>query len=104
MQSKTTEIAKRDGVDFRYDILDPDFLHLMAQIADYGAKKYGDFNWHKSRMEGEKGPINHIYKHLMYYRNNVPYDHVEVGRGVELHLVAIAFNAMMEFFYATKLT
>jgi hypothetical protein len=28
----------------------------------------------------------------------------EVGRGVELHLVAIAFNAMMEFYYATKLT
>ena len=36
--------AIRNPQDIRYDILDPDFLHFMARIADYGAKKYGEYN------------------------------------------------------------
>lgn len=93
------EVAKRDIVNYRYDILDWDFLELMAKIANYGAKKYGDFNWHKSRLEGEKGPMNHLIEHVRQYLSSEPYDHNEVSSTVGGHLAAIAFNAMMEYYY-----
>ena len=93
------EEAKRNPQNLRYDILDPEFEDLMAKIADYGAKKYGELNWHISRLEGDKSPINHIRKHLNKYRLKQPYDHSEIGLDPKIHLVAIAFNAMMEFYY-----
>lgn len=86
----------------RYDILDPDFLEDLARIADYGAKKYGDFNWQLSCLTGDKGPINHIYKHLGSYRKGEAYDHEELGTRKSIHLAAIAFNAMMEYYWAKK--
>jgi dATP/dGTP diphosphohydrolase len=98
----TSLVAIRDSQLIRYDILDPLFLEMLAKIADYGAKKYGDLNWQKSRLSGDKGPINHIYKHLKSYRTKEPYDHLELGEGHEWHLAAIAFNAMMEFYYSLK--
>src|SRR5216684_1845476 len=76
---KPNEIAKRISRPIRYDILDPDFLEDLAKIADFGAKKYGDFNWQLSRLTADKGPVNHIYKHLGSYRKNEPYDHEELG-------------------------
>lgn len=94
--------AIRDSHPLRYDILDPEFEELMARVADYGAKKYGDFNWHRSRLTGDKGPMNHIRKHWKSYMLNEPYDHPELGTHRKMHLVAIAFNAMMEFYYENK--
>jgi Domain of unknown function (DUF5664) len=96
------DIAKRVDRNIRYDILDPTFLEYMAKVADYGAKEYGDFNWHKSRLTGDKSPVNHMYKHLGSYQRTEPYDHPELGEGPEWHLIGIAFNAMMEFFYVTS--
>lgn len=96
------EVAQRDPIRERYDILDPNFLHFMALIADYGAKKYGESNWKKSRMTGSKSPINHIYKHLGAYQKMVEYDHSEIGVEPYIHLAAIAFNAMMEFYHAIR--
>ena len=94
--------ATRVTRNIRYDIIDPEFLELMAKIADYGAKKYGNFDWQLSHLEGDKSPINHIYKHLKSFRMKEPYDHPELGEGIELHLAAIAFNAMMEFYWVLK--
>jgi dATP/dGTP diphosphohydrolase len=94
--------AKRNPQNLRYDILDPLFLEHLARIADYGAKKYGDLNWHQSHLEGDKSAINHIYKHLKSFRLEEPYDHQELGSGKEWHLAAIAFNAMMEFYWVMK--
>lgn len=91
--------AKRDPAGVRYDILEPQFLEMMAKIGDYGAKHYGDYNWQKSRLTGGNSPINHIYKHLTSYRNSEQYDHNEIGTDRRIHLAAIAFNAMMEFWY-----
>ena len=93
--------AIRNPIQFRFDILDPEFLQTLAKIADYGAKKYGEFNWHKSRLEGDKSPVNHIARHLLLYEQAVPYDHEEVinSKDPKMHLAAIAFNAMMEFWY-----
>lgn len=99
---KEKDLAIRNPVNYRYDILDPLFLELMSQIADYGAKKYGALNWQNSRLEGEKGAINHIYDHLKMYRNNENYDHKEIGESKSIHLAAIAFNAMMEFYWSRK--
>lgn len=94
------EGAKRADTDFRYDVLDSDFLHCMAQIGSYGAEKYGDFNWHKSRLNGGKGPVNHIYDHLRQYREGLEHDHFKTRKH---QLAAIAFNAMMEFWYLENL-
>jgi hypothetical protein len=95
--------AIRVSHPIRYDILDPEFLEALAKIADYGAKKYGDFNWQKSHLSGDKSAVNHIYKHLKSFRLEEPYDHPEIaGDGKEMHLVAIAFNAMMEFYWVMK--
>jgi hypothetical protein len=71
----------------------------MARLAAVGAKKYGDFNWHKSRLTGDRSPINHIREHLRQYQQNVPYDHTELTNERKGHLVAIAFNAMIEYWY-----
>lgn len=101
-QYSEIRIAKRISRPIRYDILDPDFLEDLAKIADYGAKKYGDLNWQLSRLTTDKGPVNHMYKHLGSYRKNEPYDHEELGTQRSLHLAAIAFNAMMEYYWAKK--
>jgi Domain of unknown function (DUF5664) len=96
------EIAKRVSHSIRYDILDPEFLECMAMVADYGAKKYGEYNWQLSRLDGDKSPINHIYKHLKSLRMDEPYDHKEIGETKKWHCIAIAFNAMMEFWWLNK--
>src|ERR1022692_271133 len=70
-----TPEAKRNPVDFRYDLLDSEFLLAMAQIASYGANKYGDINWQKSRLTGEKSPLNHIYMHLHQYKTGIEHDY-----------------------------
>lgn len=94
-----SESAKRDMRGIRYDILDPDFEEMLAKIAHFGAVKYGDFNWHKSRLTGDQGPMNHIRKHYKSYMKSEPYDHPELGEDRKIHLAAIAFNAMMEYWY-----
>jgi hypothetical protein len=96
---KKQEEAKRDSVEYRFDILYAPFIRRMAEIAAYGANKYGDFNWHKSRLDGEKGPINHLENHLNLYKDGKSYDHSEVGVDKKIHLAAVAFNAMMEYYY-----
>lgn len=96
------EEAKRDSKELRYDILYPPFLYALASIASYGAKKYGDYNWTKSRLTGDKGPINHIYEHLGNYQEGIDYDHSSVGTDKKYHLAAIALNAMMEFWYESN--
>jgi hypothetical protein len=92
-------IAKRDPSKVRYDILVPEFEHFMAQIANYGAEHYGDLNYQKSRLVGNQSPINHIREHLFQYLSSEPYDHPEIGTDRKIHLAAIAFNAMIEFWY-----
>jgi len=94
------EEAKRNPINTRYDILYPNFEEGLAKIAKLGADKYGDFNWCKSRLTGDKSPLNHMQKHLISYKRKDVYDHKDVmGSDYKNHLLAIAFNAMMEYFY-----
>lgn len=92
--------AQRQPVDERWDILNPFFLKWMARLAHYGVEKYGDFNYIRGRLVGDRSPINHIQKHLAEYVSGTPYDHFDGDR--RWHLVAIAYNAMMEFFSHSK--
>lgn len=100
---ETDQLAIRDPVDVRYDVIYAEFLRVMAKIGAVGAEKYGDFNWHKSRLTGANGPINHIHKHLVSYELREKYDHKEIGEDYKIHLAAIAFNAMMEYWYCENL-
>ncbi len=92
---------KRVPVDFRYDAVNPTFLKWMARIGGYASEKYGSWDQYKtSRLTGDKSPINHIYEHLRSYVESEPYDHFDGD--VRWHLVAVAYNAMMAFYYHSK--
>ena len=96
-----TPDVKRVPVDFNYTGLNWDFIHAMAQIPPYADEKYTSWSQYThARLEGEKSPANHIIAHLRSYMHGVPYDKFDgdVGR----HLVAIAYNAMMEWYYLKK--
>ncbi len=97
-------LAKREYVAFNYNGLEADFLHAMAEITSYADVKYeafgGSENYKKSRLSGPHSPINHIYGHLKAYRLGQAYDHFD-GEA-KRHLVAIAYNAMMEYYYVTE--
>lgn len=92
----------RVPVHFNYAGLNPEFLKCMAEIVSFADEKYGRFDLYAivERMTGEASPVNHMYEHLRQYQAGEPYDHFEgdVGR----HLVAIAYNAMMEWFYLKR--
>ena len=92
-------VARRDKVNYRYDILYWNFIHSMAEIAHLGAEKYGDFNYRQPGLTRDKSPVNHIANHLRRYLENESYDHHFLGIEKKWHLVAIAFNAMMEFWH-----
>lgn len=97
----TDEKAKRVPVDFRYDAINPTFLKWMALIGSYADKKYGHWSQYTgARLTGDKSPINHIYEHLRQYAMGEPYDHFDGD--LRWHLVAVAYNAMMEFFYHSR--
>jgi hypothetical protein len=97
----TMEEAKRVPVNYRYDALNPTFLLWMARIGSYATEKYGDWSQYThSRLVGMHSPVNHIYEHLRSYAEGLPYDHFD--KDVRWHLVAVAYNAMMEFFYYGK--
>jgi len=90
-------VAKRVPVDYIYHQLNWDFIHGMAQIAGYAAHKYGSVQQYAdSRLAGEKSPVNHMLRHTGQYITGESHDHFH---SVEAHLWAIAYNAMMEYYY-----
>jgi hypothetical protein len=90
-------VAKRVPVDYIYHQLNWDFIHGLAQIASYAATKYGSVQQYAdSRLAGEKSPVNHMLRHIGQYITGESHDHFG---NVESHLLAIAYNAMMEFHY-----
>jgi hypothetical protein len=93
--------VKRVPVDFRYDAVNPDFLLALAKIGSYASEKYGSWSQYTgARLLGDKDPVNHIYEHLRQYQMNEGYDHFDGD--VRWHLVAVAYNAMMSFWYHSK--
>jgi hypothetical protein len=98
---KSDAVPKRVPVDFRYDALNPLFLKWMAKIGAYAAEKYGAWEQYTAaRLVGEKSPVNHAYEHLRQYQMGEPYDHFDGDP--RWHLVAIAYNCMMAFYYHSR--
>jgi len=96
---RTTPI--RHPVDFLYDSINPDFLHRMARIGAFAQEKYKAWDQYTgARLVGEKSPMNHIMDHMRQFKLGKPYDRWDGD--VRWHLVAIAYNAMMEFYYVSK--
>jgi|SRR5580700_6120083 hypothetical protein len=93
--------ATRVPVKFRYDAINPLFMRWMAEVGYYASEKYGSYEQYRdSRLVGEKSPVNHIGEHLKQFQLGEKYDHFEGD--VRRHLAAIAYNAMMEFYYVSK--
>lgn len=92
--------VKRQPVDYRLDTLVPDFIQEMGKLAHYGEEKYGAPEQYQDiRLIGDKSPINHIFNHMLNYMAGKPNERTQTLEG---HLVSIAYNAMMEWFYVTR--
>lgn len=89
--------VKRQPVDFNFESLNWDFIHAMAKIANYANTKYGSaVQYTNARLVGGNSPINHIVGHVREYSKRIPHDRFG---NLEMQLAAIAYNAMMEFYY-----
>ncbi len=96
---ETTEV-KRVPVDYDFGALNPAFLTGLAKIAGYASEKYGSaLQYANGRLVGEKSPINHAIAHIMLYVQGESHDRFG---DVRWHLVAAAYNLMMEHFYCSK--
>lgn len=90
--------VKREPVDFDFTALNWDFIKQLAQIPPYAAEKYGSWEQYRdARLRGEKSPMNHIIEHARQYMMGEPYEKFDKHLGRQL--VAIAYNAMMEWYY-----
>jgi len=90
----TFDKAQRDPIEERFDLIPPEATQIIAQVFGVGAERYGDTNWQKSRLEGEKGPINHALRHINSYQRND-------GDKIE-HLSHAIVNLIMEYWYEVK--
>ena len=88
--------ATRDTCGVRFDLIPAACLIEVAKVLDYGATKYGDCNWQKNRMTGDKGPINHALKHIVNYNAGIPDDD---GPDLKIHLTHAIVNLMFEYWY-----
>ena len=92
--------AIRDACDERFDLIPPECLIAVSKVFALGAGKYGDYNWQKERMTGERGPMNHAMKHIMNYRAGIP---DEDGDDPAIHLTHAIVNLMFEYWYLKNL-
>ena len=85
-----------------YHHLNAAFLETMDELGRYGAEKYGPLPKVRSdhrdptRVSTEALKI-HAEDHFDAYQRNIPHDHFNTRRH---QLAAVAFNAMMEFYFA----
>ena len=95
--------TKRKSVDYLFTCLDWNFIKDLAKLGHWsGIRRKENMNlkpgYMENRYTGDKSPINHMINHTTEYicGNEHP-----LG-SPKWHLVAIAFNAMMEFFWYDK--
>lgn len=92
--------VKRQPVDWIFTALNPEFIRNMARIAKYASEKYGSWSQYTAaRLDGEKSCVSHAIGHLMSYQLGEAHD--KFG-DPKWHLVACAYNCMMQFFYHEK--
>jgi hypothetical protein len=91
-----------------HEFLSAKFLEAMNDIGRYGHEKYGTDSFHHRALTGDtsRGDLlrarssviaEHACAHFEMHLNQIPHDHF----GTRKHqLAAVAFNAMMEFYFA----
>jgi hypothetical protein len=85
-----------------YAFLDRNFLKAMNDIGRHGHEKYGDDPLAMTeRKPGQRWTpdsiLDHAKQHADSYRGGIPHDHFQTRKH---QLAAVAFNAMMEFYFA----
>jgi hypothetical protein len=86
----------------------PEFLQAMDDIGRYGSEKYGVESFQYRRLSGDRsrGPLartmsraiaQHASDHFAMHIDGIRHDHFNTRRH---QLAAVAFNAMMEFYFA----
>jgi dCMP deaminase len=108
-------ILEEGGIDYREvpnrnkdcEYLVPRFMEMMDDIGRYGFEKYKDASFHALRMHGDRSRddrlapqaiSDHIKDHVSMYLRGEKHDKF----GTKGHqLAAVAFNAMMEFYFAS---
>lgn len=91
-----SDIAKRTSIKERYDLIPPTVLKAIAEVFGNGAEKYGDRNWQKSRLSGDKSAINHALRHIINYQTKIPDDESE---DLKTHLSHAIVNLIFEYWY-----
>jgi hypothetical protein len=99
-------MAMSSAEDYRFLI--PQFLEAMNEIGCYGHDKYGKDSFHHRAQLGDRSRgelartqaeviAEHAAAHFRMHLAGIPHDHF----GTRHHqLAAVAFNAMMEFYFA----
>jgi hypothetical protein len=89
--------VNRVKVNFDYEGLNWNFIKLLAEIAAYARPKYGSIEQYADIYpKDDQSPINHIAEHMRQYMARELHD--KFG-DLKHQLAAIAYNAMMEFYY-----
>ncbi|WP_446744313.1 hypothetical protein [Silvibacterium acidisoli] len=84
------------------------FLDDMNAIGQYGHEKYGDFSFHARALKGDtsrgdhprttpEAIAEHAKEHFAMFLRGESHDHFGTRRH---QLAAVAFNAMMEYYFA----
>lgn len=89
--------AKRNEVDYRFDLIPPEVLLEIAKVFREGEIKYGECNWQEAGLDGHKSPINHALAHINSYQMGQPND----SKACETHLIHAIVNLMFEYFHYT---
>jgi len=95
-----------EGAGFKF--LNAKFLEAMNEIGSYGNEKYGKESFHQRAAAGDRsrGSLDrtapeviarHANGHFVEYLTGIRHDHFQTRKH---QLAAVAFNAMMEFFFA----
>jgi hypothetical protein len=101
------EVAKlKQPVSESYPHLFPAFLAAMNGIGQYGAEKYGKRSFQaraalndreRDKRTSSQTIADHAADHFNQYLAHTAHDHF----GTDVHqLAAVAFNAMMEYYFA----
>lgn len=91
-----------------YPFLSESFLEAMNDIGRYGHQKYGEQSFQHRRLQGDTSRGNmerttsrsiadHATNHFAMYLRGEAHDHFRTRRH---QLAAVAFNAMMECYFA----
>lgn len=79
-------------------LLDQKFIEAMKALGIKGCEVHNDLTWKEETKPSNRDPVEHILKHYNEYITGKIHNHLG---NKKYHLVSIAYNAMMEFYWET---